>query len=257
MIPTLLLMLVAGIALSQAVCDPDAVTLRWLRLGGLISTSLLAVAGFALVFAGDANATRGMSIACVAVLALAQLLAVQVGRRRSQRGLAAVTFLAGTVAAAVLFVDISTRQDALRDRLIPLTLSIALSAGLFGGFLMTMLLGHAYLTAGNEMTQAPFRRLVLMLAVLLILRAIGSVALGLLPWLNAPREGSQMWVIMIATARYAVGLLVPGLFTYMTYDCVRRRANQSATGILYVATVLVIIGEWSAWSLFDRTLLAF
>jgi hypothetical protein len=257
MIPTLLLMLSAGIALSQAASDPNAVTLRWLRLGGLISTALLAVAGFALVFAGDATVTRGLAVACVAVLAVAQLLAVQLGRRRTQRGLAAATFIAGVAAAAVLFADISTRSDALRDKLLTLTPTLALSAGLLGGFLMTMLLGHAYLAAGNEMTQAPFRRLTLMLAVLLALRAVGSIALGLLPWLNAPREGSPMWAIMIMTARYAVGLLAPGLFAYMTYDCVRRRANQSATGILYVATVLVIIGEWSAWSLFDRTLLGF
>ena len=47
---------------------------------------------------------------------------------------------------------------------------------------------------------------------------------------------------------YAVGLIVPAVFTYMTYDCVRRRANQSATGILYVATVLVIVGEGIAES---------
>jgi hypothetical protein len=29
----------------------------------------------------------------------------------------------------------------------------------------------------------------------------------------------------------------------MAHDCIRRRSTQSATGILYVAGVLVIIGE--------------
>jgi hypothetical protein len=55
------------------------------------------------------------------------------------------------------------------------------------------------------------------------------------------------------TARYLVGIVVPGVFTYMIHDCVKRRANQSATGILYVAGVLVIIGEGAALALQSAT----
>ncbi len=135
--------------------------------------------------------------------------------------------------------------------MVALALSLPLSAGLLGGFLMTMLLGHAYLTAGGEMSQKPFVRLVVMLGALLLLRTCVSVGVGLVPWWNGYQGSSmeRMWVTMMLTARYAVGLVVPGVFTYMTYDCVRRRANQSATGILYVGGVLVIIGEGIALAL--------
>ena len=43
MIAVTLLMIVGGIGLSQAVSDPHQVTLRWLRLGGIIALSLLGV----------------------------------------------------------------------------------------------------------------------------------------------------------------------------------------------------------------------
>jgi hypothetical protein len=119
---------------------------------------------------------------------------------------------------------------------------------------MTMLLGHAFLTAGGEMTQAPFRRLVLLLGGLLIARLALSAAVGLWPYLNAESGGAgRAWNVTFIAARFGVGLIVPLVFTYMVHDCVKRRANQSATGILYVASVLVVVGEGSALALFDAT----
>ena len=46
---------------------------------------------------------------------------------------------------------------------------------------------------------------------------------------------------------------MPAVFVYMIHDCVKRRANQSATGILYVATVLVVLGEGMAMALLGST----
>jgi hypothetical protein len=43
--------------------------------------------------------------------------------------------------------------------------------------------------------------------------------------------------------RWLVGLMVPAVFVYMAHDCIKRRSTQSATGILYVAGVLIFIGE--------------
>ena len=138
---------------------------------------------------------------------------------------------------------------------------VLLSQGLLGGFLMTMLLGHAYLTAGGEMTQAPFRRLVILLAILLALRVATSGTGALWPYLagqaNVSGHMARLWDMVMITARFLVGFVVPGVFMYMIYDCVTRRANQSATGILYVATVLVILGEGMALALSSRTGLMF
>ena len=57
--------------------------------------------------------------------------------------------------------------------------------------------------------------------------------------------------------RWLVGLAIPAVFVYMTHDCIKRRATQSATGILYVAAVLVFIGEIIATYLVRMTGLPF
>ena len=57
---------------------------------------------------------------------------------------------------------------------------------------------------------------------------------------------------MIGT-RWAVGLLVPAMFVYMAHDCIKRRSTQAATGILYVAGLLIFIGEIIALHLVRQT----
>lgn len=246
MISVLLLLFVAGIALSQALSDPRAVTLRWLRLGGLIAVTFWALAVVVrAITAEQTTASHWVGLAIVAVPTVAQLMLTQIGKRTGQRLAAWATFLLASVVATHL-----TGRDALTADALLTCLTFAISGGILGGLLMTMLLGHAYLTSGNEMTQAPFERLVRALVVLLVLRLIGSAAFALYPWYAAidyPRP--RLWTVMMITARYLVGLAVPILFTVMSWECVRRRANQSATGILYVASVLVIIGEGIALNL--------
>jgi hypothetical protein len=44
-------------------------------------------------------------------------------------------------------------------------------------------------------------------------------------------------------ARSVFGLLAPAALAWMTWQCVRIRSNQSATGILYVILAFVLIGE--------------
>ena len=55
---------------------------------------------------------------------------------------------------------------------------------------------------------------------------------------------------MLALVLIAVGVIGPAALAWMTWRCIRIKANQSATGILYVACVFVLIGEMVAtWSL--------
>lgn len=262
MIAAMLLMLVAGIGLAQAVSDPHAVTLRWLRLGGIIAVSLGGIALVVIIasllqddrFVRARMVDAAILVVIIVLPFIVQLLTVQTGERHVQRVAAGVGYvLFGGLAWAAISA-IGGQERATDLRLLPVAY---LSGGLLGGYLMTMLLGHAYLTAGAEMTQAPFRRLVATLGILLALRCVFSLLFGLVPWLGEPRDGASVWPIVMMAARYVVGILAAGVFTWMTWDCVKRRANQSATGILYVTTVLVIIGEWSALSLFASTGLAF
>lgn len=260
-----MVMFVAGIALSQAMSDPRQVTLRWLRLGGLIEISLLTVAGVVWTVTGEAfGDDRGHAVVlkvCSVGLAFAggcQLMLVQRGWRLAQRIAATVGFLTGAVLLGVFLLRYMPGYGGVTGLLAGVA-SCAPASGLLGGMLMTMLLGHAYLTAGGEMTQDPFKRLVVMLGVLVILRLVLSVSVALWPWWNQfDHAGFEaMWDTVMIVARYLVGLIVPGVFIYMTYDCVRRRSNQSATGILYVAGVLVILGEGAALALLKSTGLPF
>ncbi|MFQ5413879.1 MAG: hypothetical protein ACE5E6_05420 [Phycisphaerae bacterium] len=52
------------------------------------------------------------------------------------------------------------------------------------------------------------------------------------------------WLVL--TLRIGLGLLAVAVFAYMVSDCVRRRATQSATGILYFGSVFAYIGELAA-----------
>jgi hypothetical protein len=62
---------------------------------------------------------------------------------------------------------------------------------------------------------------------------------------------------LYVVTRWLVGFLVPTMFVYMVHDCIKRRATQSATGILYVAGVLIFIGEIVALQLVRDTGLPF
>ncbi len=125
-----------------------------------------------------------------------------------------------------------------------------------GIVLMDMLLGHAYLTA-SKMSMKPFMRLNAALALVAILRLI-SASLGVY-FLNTLHPVKMLWGVhgLLMLTRWLVGLGVPFVFIYMAHDCIRRRATQSATGILYVCGVLIFIGEMIALPLVRDTGLPF
>jgi hypothetical protein len=142
------------------------------------------------------------------------------------------------------------------------------------------LLGHAYLTQ-TRMTIAPLRHFsrVLLWAVgirsvfLLISLGLGfSGAIGTLHRAGAVETGVQAaplpdaataapptaagrtpgrvdltaalsgaWLML--SLRIGLGLVAVGVFSWMVWECVRLRSTQSATGILYFASLFAIIGE--------------
>lgn len=260
MVTVLLLMVVAGVALTQAVSDPRQVTLAWLRLGGVIALALLAVAG---VMGRDGMGVRSAGVVLTVLGVLTQLTATQLGLRRTQRWAAGVTFLAAGGTAGMALVELAVQVRVSAGWVTPMSAWMRwaglftghVQGGMLGGFIMTMLLGHAYLTSGQQMTQAPFRRLVLVMWVVVAARGVMAVALGVWPWWSEFDGGGMrgVWGGTMVMARVLVGLVAPGVLLGMVDDCVRRRANQSATGILYVTGVLAIIGEGIALMLVRST----
>lgn len=269
----MLILLVGGIAMAQGISDPQQVTLRWLRLGGIIAVALLGVAAV-VVPVSPQNQWTWAGLGITAAFVIAQLMTVQKGWRKPQRLLALAGWISASVAAAVMILALAAQAPPLVDpawvdladnpppapaaslwQAVPAAMA---SAGLLGGSLMTMLLGHAYLTAGGEMTQKPLLRLVRALEVLLLVRLAMSLLFGLLPYTDVAQSGlASAWPTALITVRVIVGLVVPAVLAYMIDDCVRRVANQSATGILYVACVLLILGEGSALALIGATALIF
>lgn len=263
-----LILMCLGIALTQVASAPKSVTLRWLRLGDLIALSVIVMSlvWSSRVHQSDESAATPPYAVEFALLAgfIVHVCVVQLGMRQAQRavgiGTVVITLLllARTlavqadmqhwfgVAEPMSFTQCLTRVAAL-----------ALSGWLIGGFLMAMLLGHAYLTAGGEMTQAPFMRqhriLLAATAVRLVMACLG----GLFPWWSVAsgnfEDPAVTWQTVLILSRFLVGLLVPFGLTIMSHQCARIRSNQSATGILYVSGILILIGELTALSLTTET----
>lgn len=134
------------------------------------------------------------------------------------------------------------------------------SALLLGTITIAWLLGHAYLTA-TKMTIAPLRHfsrllvwsimakiafvLVSLLAGWLLTRSPGSVEPAFSPTLMTLLYRS--WLVV--SLQGVVGLLAVAVFAFMVADCVRLRSTQSATGILYFASVFAYVGELAAQQL--------
>lgn len=122
------------------------------------------------------------------------------------------------------------------------------AAVLLGSVSLAMLLGHWYLVIPGLHIRH-LQRLTNLLGAALLCRSLLMVVAitasspvarlsHLSAWrLAAVREGFFFW------SRVGIGLLLPALLTVLTDRTVRIQSTQSATGLLYVVVVLVLIGE--------------
>lgn len=274
-----------GIGLSQVISSHRGVTLKWLRLGDLIALPILSIAIFIFMKFNNGRVWTHtvLVIECATGLGIVfHLILVQLAKRIAQR-----VVLCGFICGVVLYtffvcwyqdssvIDIFLKDLVNRDRNSDVDAAVSvyswlrfytplvfvLSAWLVGGSIMTMLLGHAYLTAGNEMTQRPFMRLAKWLAGGIILRLLLAIFMGLIPWwLNREEinsEQPQLWITMMITVRFLAGLFIPAIMVFMVIECIKIRANQSATGILYIVGILLLIGELTSISISQSTGWAF
>lgn len=241
--------------LAAVISDPRQVTLLWLRLCGIIALSLGALSFF-FVFRRDDSRTKWQMAMYALTFAgiLGQLGFVQVAKRDIQRAFALVAFIAAVAVGFLILPRYSTSPDLLVNA--STAIALAGIAAMTGLILMDMLLGHAYLTA-SKMTMKPFARLNMSVAIVALLRLFTSTA-GIY-FLNSLHPVRMLWGVhgLLMLTRWLVGLAVPFVFLYMAHDCIKRRATQSATGILYVCGVLIFIGEMIALPLVRDTGLPF
>ncbi len=118
--------------------------------------------------------------------------------------------------------------------------SLLLGAGVLG-----MLLGHSYLTR-PDLSIVPLRELTKIFMILVFIEA-GFSLLSLAVSASTPRlqnalslksfEGLYLWI------RLLIGICGPTILAPMIVQTVKDRATMSATGLLYVAMMMIIIGE--------------
>ena len=127
----------------------------------------------------------------------------------------------------------------------PLVLaSFVLGAIAVGAVTNGMILGHWYLVT-PRLPEQPLRQITGLLVVVLVVQALFIVLALLLPHDSLPLSSVQTGILsnLFFWLRVGLGLGFPAVLAWMAYDCSRARAMQSATGLLYLAMVLVICGE--------------
>jgi hypothetical protein len=122
-----------------------------------------------------------------------------------------------------------------------LLLSYLATAGVLGGAMTGMLLGHWYLTAPT-MSIAPLKRLSQYFAAALVIRLLVSAA----GWMQSGTTlmDGTLWTWF--ALRWLAGILGPLVIAAMALQILRYRNTQAATGVLFAGVILTFIGEMSA-----------
>ena len=199
---------------------------------------------------------RWLLLAC-ALLALVYLFAVLTDRIGLQRALLAA---AGLTGAAGLLSDGWIACAACTPSFASL-LSAAcylISALFLGSVIFAMILGHWYLVVPSLHIR-PLRALTqLMLGATLAKAMLTALTLYIF-WADGDAQtrdtlrsfggigGLFLWV------RVLFGLLGPLFVGFMVWQTVKIHSTQSATGLLYVATIFVLIGECVSAYIFYTT----
>lgn len=154
------------------------------------------------------------------------------------------TAIAGAVATIL-------RAHAMRDAAIHestwfLSASFFVSAWLAGSTMVAMILGHYYLVSPT-LSFGLLGRFAKLLGVLLVVRLLLMVVPLITGDVLARPEGAHPGIFFADHLAFllqrGLALVFLAFLVPMIRDCVKRRANQSATGLLYVAAFLALMAE--------------
>jgi len=168
----------------------------------------------------------------------------------------ATTAALATALVGWTVLSVAIRKAALEE-LYPLHFSVILlgefsSAALLGTAVTAMLLGHFYLIAPG-MSLTPLLRLLTALFVAAGLRML-LAGIGLRSWTMSHslinwEDETVLWL----PVRWGLGFGGPFILGWMARSATKIRSTQSATGILYVVVVFVILGELTSQLLMANT----
>ena len=121
------------------------------------------------------------------------------------------------------------------------------TAGVLGGSVTGMLLGHWYLTAPT-MSIEPLKTLSAYFALAVMIRLIVSV----IGWMMAGQalHGGLAWTWF--SLRWLAGIIGPLVIAVLALRILRYRNTQAATGVLFAGVIMTFIGEMSAALLYSE-----
>jgi len=267
MLISLLLLTVGGMFLTLALCPVSKITWQFFRLIGVIVFGITTFAVVWFLRQGGWSAGWQPTVALI-LAALAGVSGVTVitispllhSRVEQTEFLLRAAMLTGGVAgfAAGLFWPTDAAVTSSAHWYVAAASHVL--GGLFlGSVSVAWLLGHRYLTA-SEMTIDPLKKASQLLIIALGARwgflALMIVAALLTPVTAQTDAGplAQMaaeWITILL--RVGIGLVLPTVFAYMIWQCVKLRSTQSATGILFFMSIFVVIGELTSRYLADRS----
>lgn len=144
-------------------------------------------------------------------------------------------------------------------RVLSLSVYFLNSGLLLGAGVLAMMLGHSYLTQPS-LSIVPLQYLVKIFMILIFI-AGGLALANLLAVSSLPRfrealllnsfEGVYLWI------RLLIGIMGPMVLAPMILKTVQLRSTMAATGLLYIAMLMVLIGELFSrfFLLMDMTIL--
>jgi hypothetical protein len=246
--------LTLGVAVAMGVTPSRQVTSGFYRVHLWVLMGLQTLAALALFsrLSGDSSggpATRWQLGAAIAAAVVAYVGAVIWMYERNFVGKTAIWLVAALALAGCtlpLFQPgMVGSESAAAVRPLAWQLADRLTGSLVLGFVTTaMLLGHWYLNTPT-MKLAPLKRLIVLLAIAVLIRAAVSGAGTWLEWpIIAARPGgaAQTWLIFVGL-RWLAGIVSVLGLAWLTWQTLKIPNTQSATGILYAAVIVAFIGE--------------
>jgi hypothetical protein len=232
-----------GVATAMALTSARLVTSGFFRVHLWVLLGVQTLAALALYSAQPSSAawvSRGQFWLAVAAAAASYVGAVIWMYERQLLGKAAITLVACCSLAGCCLPVI-----AIHAKPVAFQLADRVTGGLVLGLVTAaMLLGHWYLNTPTMKLQ-PLKRLIVLLAVAVGLRAAVCIAgawLEVQTHLASTDMSPQTWVLFLSL-RWLSGLAgVLGL-AWLTWQALKIPNTQSATGILYAGIVLAFIGE--------------
>lgn len=253
MITQFCLKLLFGISLMWCFMSRREVTSGFFRIQMLLTLGISTLAAFTCYQIAEIspNARTGITIGCGVTAFVAYIGSVLWTLERRQAGTYCLCFLAISLGVLLIVASGSWGTITQLNGLLHVFSEVA-GAGTLGGAMTGMLLGHWYLTTPT-MSVIPLHRLNNLFGIACIFRLLISIAALALGW-AALQSGVQFsWLAL----RWIAGIIGPLAAVWMTKRILAYKNTQSATGVLFVAVILTMIGELSASLLYYELKLPF